>query len=58
MITITKTKPVDIVYSQDNSTPPNKKPPFNPPSMSPNTYYLEMLDILYKNFTLQEYEKK
>ena len=36
----------------DNNMPPtNNKPPSIPPNMSPDQYYLEMLDIIYKNYT-------
>ena len=58
MISITKTKPININFAQDTDIPPNQRPPLNPPSISPNSYYLEMLDILYKKFTLGEYENK
>lgn len=58
MISIIKTKPINIYSAQDLNVPPNNTPPFNPSKNSPNSYYLEMLDIMYKKFILQDIDNK
>jgi len=58
MYSITKTPPINIKLSQSSTIPPNSPPPFKPSSSSPNSYYLEMLDIMYNKFTLKELDYK
>ena len=58
MLSVNKTNPINIYTTTESNIPPNKIPPFMPPKMSPNTYYLEMLDIMYKNYNINYNEKK
>ena len=58
MYSITKTPPtppINIKLAQDSNIPPNSPPPFKPSSDSPNSYYLEMLDIMYKKFNYSSF---